>query len=48
MINAQGVGIHLTDCVTFDADFECANVDQIRRKSMNVYDVFIRNDSNGN
>ena len=47
-INAQGVAIHFTDAVTFDADFECSNVDQIRRKSMNVYDVFIRNDSNGN
>ena len=47
-MNAQGVAISLTDSVSFDADFECANVDQIRRKSANVYDVFIRNDTNGN
>ena len=47
-INAAGVPLHLTDTVTFDADFECANVDQIRRKNMHTYDVFIRNDSNGN
>ena len=41
------MAINLTDSVIFDADFECANVDQIRRRSMNVYYVFIRNDSNG-
>ena len=33
--------------VRFDADFESANLEQVRRKAKGVYDVFIRNDSNG-
>ena len=33
--------------VTFDADFECANIEQIRRKEKGVYDIFVRADSNG-
>ena len=34
--------------VTFDADFEAANLDQVRMRSPTTYDCFMRNDSNGN
>jgi len=33
--------------VTFDGDFESANVDQVRQKNLTTYDVWMRNDSNG-
>jgi hypothetical protein len=32
--------------VKFDCDFECGNIDQIRKKSNNEYHLFMRNDSN--
>jgi hypothetical protein len=32
--------------VRFDADFECGNIDQIRKRSGNEYHLFIRNDTN--
>ena len=31
----------------FDADFECANCDHVRRVSKSEYHVFMRSDSNG-
>lgn len=33
--------------MTFDGDFESANVDQVRQKTITQYDVWMRNDSNG-
>jgi hypothetical protein len=35
------------DNVIFDASFECANLDQARQRSGRVYDLFMRNDTNG-
>ena len=32
--------------VSFSGDFESANIDQVRTSQKDVYDVFIRNDSN--
>lgn len=37
----------VTSKVTFDADFECANLDQVRLKTQTVFDCWMRNDSNG-
>lgn len=31
--------------ITFDADFECGNIDQVRKKG-SEYDIWIRNDTN--
>ena len=49
--NAQGHQVPLnTDVrskVTFDADFESANLDQVRVKNSTTFDVFMRNDTNG-
>ena len=33
--------------VTFDASFECANLDQVRQREPKVFDVWMRNDTNG-
>ena len=33
--------------VLFDSDFECGNIDQIRKRSDVEYDLWIRNDTNG-
>ena len=33
--------------ITFDADFEAANLDQVRIKNATTFDVFMRNDTNG-
>ena len=33
--------------VLFDADFESANIEQVRLREKGVYDIWIRNDSNG-
>ena len=38
----------LKACVTFDADFESANLDQVRLRNPTTFDCFMRNDSNGN
>lgn len=35
------------DTVQFDASFECANLDQVRKKESKVYDIWLRNDTNG-
>lgn len=34
--------------VTFDADFESANLDQVRLRNATTFDCFMRNDTNGN
>lgn len=34
--------------LTFDADFESANLDQVRVRPNNTFDCFMRNDTNGN
>ena len=34
--------------LTFDADFESANLDQVRVRPNHTFDVFMRNDTNGN
>ena len=34
--------------VTFDADFESSNLDQVRIRPGHTFDCFMRNDSNGN
>ena len=34
--------------VEFDASFECANLESVRRKKKGEYDIFIRSDSNSN
>ena len=34
--------------ITFDADFESANLDQVRLRANNTFDCFMRNDTNGN
>lgn len=44
---SRGDTVILNDIVTFDADFECANCDQVRRRGPTTFDVFIRNDTNG-
>ena len=31
----------------FDSNFECGNLDTVREKEANIYDILIRNDSNG-
>lgn len=31
----------------FDGNFECANIDQVRQKDTRLFDIFIRNDTNG-
>jgi hypothetical protein len=36
---------NLLENITFDADFECGNIDQVRKKG-NEYDIWIRNDTN--
>lgn len=33
--------------VNFDGDFECGNIDQVRKRSPIEYDIWIRNDTNG-
>ena len=33
--------------ITFDADFEGANLDQVRVKNQTTFDVWMRNDTNG-
>ena len=35
------------DLLLFDGNFECANIDQVRKRGNCVYDIFMRNDSNG-
>jgi hypothetical protein len=30
----------------FDSNFECGNLEQVREREANVYDIIIRNDSN--
>ena len=47
-LNAAGQPVVLNDLVTFDGDFECANIEQVRRRNVHTFDVFMRNDSNGN
>ena len=34
--------------LTFDSEFECGNIDSVRMRSPVEYDLFMRNDSNGN
>mmetsp|Transcript_41330 Transcript_41330/g.62966 ORF Transcript_41330/g.62966 Transcript_41330/m.62966 type:complete len:115 (+) Transcript_41330:452-796(+) len=34
--------------ITFDSEFECGNIDQVRQRSNVEYDLWIRNDTNGN
>ena len=34
--------------LTFDADFESANLDQVRLRANHTFDCFMRNDTNGN
>ena len=52
--NAQGVKVPLNEelatkqNVSFDADFESANLDQVRVKNPTTFDCFMRNDTNGN
>ena len=51
--NAQGQIVPLNTNVaksvlTFDADFEAANLDQVRVRANNTFDCFMRNDTNGN
>lgn len=52
MTNAQGQQVPLNNAiksnVNFDADFESANLDQVRMKNATTFDVWMRNDSNGN
>ena len=36
-----------SDLVKFDGNFECANIEQVRRRDGKTYDVWMRNDSNG-
>ena len=45
--NENDSGCHKRDPISFDADFECANVDTIRKVSQEEYHIFIRGDSNG-
>jgi hypothetical protein len=33
--------------VSFDASFECANLEQVRQREPKVFDVWMRNDTNG-
>ena len=33
--------------MSFDGDFESANVDQVRQRNNTTFDVWMRNDSNG-
>ena len=47
-LNAAGQPIVLNDVISFDGDFECANIEQVRRRNQTTFDVFMRNDSNGN
>lgn len=35
------------DVVVFEGSFECANIEQVRRKEPYSFDVFMRNDTNG-
>lgn len=35
------------DLISFDGNFECANIEQVRRRGTCQYDIFMRNDSNG-
>ena len=34
--------------IIFDCDFECGNIDQVRQKTAKTYDIWMRNDTNGN
>lgn len=36
-----------TSQLAFDCDFECGNIDQVRQRSENTFDIWIRNDTNG-
>jgi len=36
-----------TEIVRFDGNFECANIEQVRQREAKTYDVWIRNDTNG-
>ena len=51
VVNAQGQQVplnnNLQSKVTFDADFESANLDQVRMKNATTFDCWMRNDSNG-
>lgn len=52
IINAQGHSIALNTTntpttLTFDGDFESANLDQVRQRSPSTFDLWMRNDSNG-
>lgn len=33
--------------VSFDASFECANLEQVRQREPKVFDIWMRNDTNG-
>lgn len=33
--------------VIFDGNFECANIEQVRLRDSGVYDIWMRNDTNG-
>ena len=51
--NAQGQVVPLNtnatkSVLTFDADFESANLDQVRVRPNHTFDCFMRNDTNGN
>jgi len=35
------------ELVQFDGNFECANIEQVRRRGNCLYDIWMRNDSNG-
>jgi len=37
----------LQELIHFDGNFECANIDQVRKRGNCVYDIFMRNDSYG-
>ena len=36
-----------TDGVIFDGNFECANIEQVRVREPKVFDIWMRNDTNG-
>lgn len=47
VLEGKNVEIGGTELVKFDGSFECANVEQVRQRELKVFDVWIRNDTNG-
>ena len=35
------------DLIKFDGDFECANIEMVRQRDPRCFDVWMRNDTNG-